>query len=460
MITRLSLENYRAFDNLNIKLGKINLFLGPNNSGKSAILSALNVLSQTMQSTDADIPLLLNGKFEDLGSYVDVVHNNDLKKNIKIGIEFDVTLHQLEGQSTRHEIKSIEKARTGKLDWTFHYRQQRRETIVKEAVVEVLKENFKLVTKTSPKVGKLMIESINPPFKQIPPKWLRDYISIQHFLPQFSPRFLSKRLVRKEFINNLFTNKNFNEDVSRLFYIDDLSIKARELLNSIDFISPFRSRGERTYTFSGEHPSTVGITGDKAIHILVADQQRRGKKRQHIREQVSNWLQQAEIANDLHIKILSSRHFEIRLKHPYSNEEENLADVGFGCSQILPILVAGYSRPSDSILIIEQPEIHLHPRAQAELGTFLYDISKRNLQLFVETHSEHLLLRLLSYVAEGKLTPDDINVFYVYAKKDTHKKCVKLMSIGNDGIFKEKWPEGFFPERLREAKRLARFSHV
>ena len=147
----------------------------------------------------------------------------------------------------------------------------------------------------------------------------------------------------------------------------------------------------------------------------------------------------------------------MRLTHFRSDEDENLADVGYGCSQILPILVAGFSRPKGTTLVIEQPELHLHPKAQAELGTFLFDLWKRNMQLFIETHSEHLLLRLQSHIASGELHPSEVMVYYVYTDQNK-KKDAKLLPIGSDGIFMQEWPEGFFPERLREAKRLAGLS--
>jgi len=76
-ISVVSAENCRAFEALDVPLTKINLFFRPNNSGKSAILSALSLLSQTLDSADREVALLLNGKFEDLGTYEDIVYGND-----------------------------------------------------------------------------------------------------------------------------------------------------------------------------------------------------------------------------------------------------------------------------------------------------------------------------------------------------------------------------------------------
>lgn len=89
MIERLYAENYRAFPKLDIELSKINLFFGPNNSGKSSIISIINLLSQTEKSPDDKVPLLLRGTKEDLGTFRDLVHNHDLKKTVTIGIQYN-----------------------------------------------------------------------------------------------------------------------------------------------------------------------------------------------------------------------------------------------------------------------------------------------------------------------------------------------------------------------------------
>ena len=109
--------------------------------------------------------------------------------------------------------------------------------------------------------------------------------------------------------------------------------------------------------------------------------------------------------------------------------------------------------------MIEQPEIHLHPRAQAELGRFFATLYQRSVQSIIETHSEHLILRLQQYVANGEISAADIVFYYVYAKGG--RKVVKRLSVDSLGRFVEEWPDGFFPERLEEAKNLARarFEH-
>jgi predicted ATPase len=169
---------------------------------------------------------------------------------------------------------------------------------------------------------------------------------------------------------------------------------------------------------------------------------------------VQGWLSQAKISNELQAVALGDRHYEIRLQHPVSGEFENLADVGYGVSQILPVIVAGYNSNPQSIFMVEQPEIHLHPRAQAELGDFFLHLYESGVQSIIETHSEHLIMRLQRHVGAGLISPDHFVVNYVTA--DQYGKSIVELPVDEDGIFKTAWPAGFFDERLEEATELAK----
>jgi len=449
LFRRLYLEDYRAFERADIKLSKINLFFGPNNAGKSAILSAINLLAQTLKSADSSVPLLLTGAFEDLGSYRDIVYRNDPEKHINITLDFDVPRLEPEKSPAakgrgRRTTPFVMNYYTGRLDLGFYYRPRRRKIDLNKITVALPVDHVLLQTKVSERSEKQVFAYVNPEFQLSTMRRLNRALTLDHFLPSLA---LSPLLRMPQ---------NYLQRAFGLFrQLGDFTSAASELLESIEFVGPFRSRAERVYTFSGESPTSVGVHGDKAVQVLMSDFLQRKKNKRDIALKVTEWLQQAEIAKKIQPVTLSPRHFELRLTHFRSGEDENIADVGYGCSQILPILVAGFSRPPGSTLVIEQPELHLHPKAQAELGTFLCSLKERNLQLLVETHSEHLLLRLQSHIASGHLSPDDVVVYYVDTDKKDRKKYAKMLPIGRDGIFLEEWPEGFFPERLRESKRLA-----
>ena len=223
--------------------------------------------------------------------------------------------------------------------------------------------------------------------------------------------------------------------------------------DSVEYIGPMRMPPSRTYLFSGERRRRIGAAGENTSSILAMDSAREGERSLNILDKVSKWLFKAEIAANIKIADISDRHFEIKVQHPNTQEYQNIADVGQGNSQILPVLVAGYNLTRGSTYLVEEPEIHLHPRAQAELGDFFYDLYSSGIQSVIETHSEYLVVRLQQHVVQGIIDPEDIAVYYVYPREN--KKIIKKLNLNKQGVFEEEWPEGFFPERLSEAKKLA-----
>ena len=140
---------------------------------------------------------------------------------------------------------------------------------------------------------------------------------------------------------------------------------------------------------------------------------------------------------------------ELRLMDVNKRTPVSLRDVGVGISQVLPVLALAYGS-RQQLVAIEQPEIHLHPALQAELGdVFIEAALGENKNTFIlETHSEHLILRLLRRVREGVLSPDDVAVLYVQPT-GTESKVLEIR-VDEDGDFIDRWPGGFFEESFRE----------
>jgi hypothetical protein len=133
-------------------------------------------------------------------------------------------------------------------------------------------------------------------------------------------------------------------------------------------------------------------------------------------------------------------------------------DVGTGVSQLLPVVVLALDA-RQSLVAIEQPELHLHPALQTELGDlFIESALRRSNALLIETHSEHLILRILRRIRETsagelpgaatRITPDQVAVLYVRPGKNGAE--VVHIPVTADGDFDRPWPEGFFAERARE----------
>ena len=170
----------------------------------------------------------------------------------------------------------------------------------------------------------------------------------------------------------------------------DLEEAFENLFSRILYLGPLREHPRPRYTWDGDHPKSIGQEGEKAIPALLSGRIRRFP----IDEQILNWLQRLELIHsyDLHPVSDTSRDYEFLVKKYKGGPEVRLTDVGFGVSQVLPVLILCYYAPEGSILILEQPEAHLHPKVQTELADVLIDVVKnRNVQIILESHSEYLL---------------------------------------------------------------------
>ncbi len=229
------------------------------------------------------------------------------------------------------------------------------------------------------------------------------------------------------------------------------------LLENLVYLGPLRSQPEHYYEYSDDVSEYVGQRGENLPSIIV--------KRSDILEEINGDLKRLRVRYRLKLSKLrhedesSSNLFSPRLVDKDTGIDASLRDVGFGISQVLPIVVqSGLSEKKT--LLIEQPEIHLHPAHQAELGDmFIRSAKERDNTLLLETHSEHLMLRILrrirqttnkdSDIPEGcKISPKDVAVLYVQPGKNGAE--VIEIPVTEDGDFKNPWPGGFFEESIKE----------
>jgi len=141
--------------------------------------------------------------------------------------------------------------------------------------------------------------------------------------------------------------------------------------------------------------------------------------------------------------------YEVRVRRSPGASEVLITDVGFGVSQILPVLVLCYYAPVGSTIILEQPEIHLHPSVQAGLAdVFIEVITTRKLQIIVESHSEHLLRRLQRRIAEEELSNNDAALYFCQLDSEGNSQFISLELDPFGNI--NNWPEGFFGDEMGE----------
>ncbi|HYN21202.1 MAG TPA: DUF3696 domain-containing protein, partial [Thermoanaerobaculia bacterium] len=127
--------------------------------------------------------------------------------------------------------------------------------------------------------------------------------------------------------------------------------------------------------------------------------------------------------------------------------------VGFGLTQILPIVIAALSASKEDILLIENPEVHLHPAGQALVGQFLADVARAGVQVIVETHSDHVLNGIRRSVKAGRLTPEQIAIHFFRSRSAEAAQVLSPQLDGSGNI--DTWPEGFFDQFDKDMTHLA-----
>lgn len=440
MINRLRLSNFKAFQELDIQLRPLTFLVGPNNTGKSSIIAAIRLLAQTLDAADPRVALLLDGPLGDFGTFRDVVHGNRTQTSFEIevgGIEKEgLYIREPDGPPVEWAVRT-----------EFRYRSKRRQLILGE--VELADEQGHILTVSYvPGSDRHIIKKLAG--VEIPARF-RSTQSADLRMSNFLPVLFYYR--RAEPPYGGLIDMDVLRDVD--LRVDRVTWALRRSLATSEYISAMREPPARTYHQTGEGRARIGAAGENWAGILVLDSSRSGAGTRNLIAKTGEWLQDAGMADGIALNWLSDRHYEVKVRHPITGEAENLADVGQGNSQVIPVLIGGLRLGKESLYMVEEPEIHLHPQAQAELGDYFVGLNHDGINVLVETHSEYLLLRVQQWVAAGDIDPDNVAFYKVYAGRGGQKRTKKL-TLDSEARFKQSMGKGFFPQRLSEARKLAR----
>lgn len=345
-----------------------------------------------------------------------------------------------------HNIKdTVDFSESLKLDWEeieenrLILKEEKTENLIKEAIA-FYSTNF----------------TIEDFINRVRSQYVREPIELEKFLPVsvllesketevFMEELYIKSLLKDNNLN-IYKTKIFTPNFTKLAVI--IGKMLEQTLQSVFPLGPFRKPPERWYIFSGSTPKDVGHKGDQLPNFLF--------RKHKLVERTNLWLKKLDVGYQIKIDSIGNKLkdlFEINLIDTKRNNpvEVSLTDVGFGISQLLPFIVQSLSS-TDKIISIEQPEVHIHPRLQADLGDLLAETIKSpcNNQFIIETHSEHLVLRLQKLVSLKELSPTDVSILYV--SRGANGSKVQQLQLDEEGDFIDDWPGGFFPERLRELR--------
>lgn len=427
MITRLRVENFKSWRQADLPFSKITAFFGANSSGKTSILQLLLLLRQTVESSDPSIPLFLGDResLVDLGTFYDLIHQHDLSKTLRWELEWQVKSRIL---FDVRDVQHIQHA--AEVGW--------------EGVDQA---------------GRMVVRSISYRFDRRQVAYRRE--SKGYAVNSEPSDMLVRAIGRPPRHKEPIKCYGFPDSVRVAFQnaepLFELAHEFTSLTQRIYYLGPLREYPQRQYLWSGAEPSDVGERGENTIAALLTSRRqgktipRKKRRSQTVEEAVAEQLKKLGVIDSFDVRTISegSRLYEVKVRLTPQSPEVSLVDVGFGISQMLPVIALCYFVPKGSIVILEQPEIHLHPAVQMRLADVLIDAMHRNgIQIILESHSEHLLTRLQRRVAEGAVSNKDVQ-FYL-CQFDGRESIAQPLELDLYGRISN-WPEDFFGDLLSEA---------
>lgn len=445
MLKALNLTNFKAWQSLKMPLRRITGVFGTNSSGKSSLLQFLLLLKQTKNATDRGLVVDFGGPDElvNMGGYRDVVFSGDEGRDIDWmlywGLSNELRIRDPSGRRTdvlmkgRNLESSCRIGLKGQIPTTRHIRYKFANT---EFGIEPKNDRpSEFVLRSG---GRHEINFIRNRGRG----WALPGPLKTHLFPDQARTF--------------FQNTSF---------LSQFETEYETLMDRIFYLGPLREYPQREYRWSGTGPIDVGPRGEHSVDAILAATARNETRNlihkgwhKTFQEMIAYWLQELGLIHSFEIREIArgSNLYHARVRANESSPETMLTDVGFGVSQVLPVLVLLYYVPEGSIVLMEQPEIHLHPSVQSGLADVMLSVAdRRSIQIIVESHSEHLLRRFQRRAAEGTAKSSHLKLYFV----SNHGGVAKLNDLVLNQFGEiENWPDHFFGDEMAEIAAISKES--
>jgi len=454
---KLRVKNFRGFEDETFDFSRINILIGENSAGKSSILKFLLALKQSLQMPySQDYNLTLSGNEADLGNYYETIYNHETERNLGFAFEFGEDYCKYNIEKT---ISTIEKSNLSDEQKKDSLETFPKEFDIKSPVFSVFEfqqdlsdnstfnisffnENIgKLIIK--PKAGYDKTEASIIPHPKCDVDFIPSNINIRGYyfqdiqypkigflgIPSLEEHLKKLELNVEEYLRITF----------QVFFFVTTQLFLSEILSKIKYINPLLHITEdRIYLKKDKRV----INQIKTIYDFIEFMNSKEATKEY-QESLTTLLANFGLADEFYIKNTDSTK-ELRLK--LNGVDNNIKDVGFGVS--LQFLIFAQTILSESkggeVLLIEQPEVHLHPRLQAKFIETLLKIGRHN-TYFIETHSEHIIRMLQVLVKKQKYDIKSKDVSIQYFRKDGANMVKSNHKIHPDtGKLQPKFPKGFY----------------
>ncbi len=449
MLTSLSLTNFKAWRSIDkMRLAPITGLFGTNSSGKSSILQFLLMLKQTADSPDRQQTLFLGEEKSEkslvvFGAFDDLLNKKADQKRLEMSLSWSMP--------ESLDIKDPEKPRA--------------EALLSGKQV-VYSASIDREESGAPRVAAMTYEFAAQKFEMRQGQQIKKGIAAKYELTHSGPGFALERIQGRppQGYSPPIKCYGFPDDVRAAYknagVLSDLELAFEQQMQRTYYLGPLREFPYRDYRWSGAEPQDMGRRGEKFVPALLAAAQRgmkvgKGKGAKPLEAKVAHWLKELGLISDFKVTEVSKSNglYEVRVQRSKDSAPVLLPDVGFGVSQVLPVLVLCYYVPEGSTILLEQPEIHLHPMVQRGLADVFIDAARtRKVQVIVESHSEHMLRRLQRRVAEEKLKTDDAALYFCDARNGASNLTPLELNLYGDIT---NWPPDFFGNEMEDIAAMA-----
>jgi predicted ATPase len=447
MLTELSLDNFKSWKIIDrMRLAPITGLFGTNSSGKTSVLQLLLMLKQTIESSDRAQVLEFGDEksMTNLGSFRDIVYEHKKPGTIDFSLNWNLSKSLVikDPESKTHTLLTVDK-----LGFSATVSEDDANRLaVSNLEYDVNGNRFVLKRKGSNGAKyELTNENEGIRFTRTQGRaWdLPAPVKFYGFPDQ---------------VYAYYQNAGF---------LADLQLAFENLFGRLYYLGPLREFPARHYGWKGSEPGDMGRRGERVVDALLASRQKGSyispgykRKKQTLEQRVAYWLKELGLIHDFTVERIAEGNnlYEVRVKKTVLSADVLITDVGFGVSQILPVLVLCYYVPEGSVILLEQPEIHLHPSVQSGLADVFIDVMKnRNVQIILESHSEHLLRRLQRRIAEEVITPSETALYFCEVV-DAGSKLTAL-DVDLFGNIKN-WPKDFFGDDFGEMAAMTKAAMV
>ena len=417
-ITAISVQDFKSLGRESrIEIRPLTILAGANSSGKSSMMQPLLLMKQTLEASYDPGPLLLDGpnaKFTSVDQFISHFQQNAHRQAFSVEIEQakDTTLKVVFSLTKERVLEITEMVTKDK----------------KDALPIHLRPNL-----SSNKIKKAFSTSVKAKIK-----W---------------PKGLEFEVVRNRcFLEVVMDIASVPRNATNFFRLPSYYLLMRSMRHATDRYDPLirsiihvpglRGNPERVYKTTATGPDFPG-TFENYVASVVARWQAGNDARLN---QLEEMLVALGLTGKIATKAVDYTQIELRvgrLPQPTSaGDLVNIADVGFGVSQVLPVLVALLIAEPEQLVYLEQPELHLHPKAQYALAKILAETARRGVRLVVETHSALLLLMVQTLVAEGNLDPELVKLHWFSRSDENGMTSIQSADLDENGAFGD-WAEDF-----------------